>query len=145
MQETVPVTNFPLPGLRNGLGLFRLPLSSGGYYWRHGGSMIGYLTMDGATPDGRRSVAVLTTSRAHTDFDFETRQNAAINELIDNALSQSAAAAREELPSDYRLQDPGLATSSRSGSPSSEPRSTCALPGRARRSLPSTCRRSACD
>ena len=87
MQDTVPVEGFPLPGLRNGLGVFQLPLSDGGMYWRHGGSMIGSLTMDGATPDGRRSVAVLTTSRAHLDRDFETRQNAATNTLIDHALT----------------------------------------------------------
>ena len=76
-----------LAGLRNGLGVFQLPLSDGGTYWRHGGSMIGVLTQDGATPDGRRSVAVLTTSRAHLDRDFETRQNAAVNTLIDHALT----------------------------------------------------------
>ncbi|SOD84156.1 serine hydrolase [Streptomyces sp. Ag109_G2-15] len=53
MRTTVPAS-YPFPaGARYGLGLVSTPLSCGGVYWGHGGSMTGYETRGGATEDGR--------------------------------------------------------------------------------------------
>ncbi|MFJ9950183.1 serine hydrolase domain-containing protein [Kitasatospora sp. NPDC091207] len=47
------------PGARYGLGLVSRPLSCGGLYWGHGGTIPGYDTAGGATDDGRAvSIAV---------------------------------------------------------------------------------------
>lgn len=60
MQRTVP-TNAAFrknwPGSRYGLGLMRVPTSCGPS-WSHGGDIMGFMTRNGVTPDGRRSVVV---------------------------------------------------------------------------------------
>ncbi|HEX3813900.1 MAG TPA: serine hydrolase domain-containing protein [Mycobacteriales bacterium] len=63
MEKTVAVPDdFGLPaGSRDGLGLFRVPLSCGGYYWGHPGDAPGYQTVSGVRADGRRSVVVSST------------------------------------------------------------------------------------
>ncbi|MFI8239345.1 serine hydrolase domain-containing protein [Streptomyces sp. NPDC085866] len=55
MRTTVPA------GARYGLGLVSTPLSCGGVYWGHGGSMTGYETRGGATEDGRAANVAVTT------------------------------------------------------------------------------------
>ncbi|KUJ69833.1 serine hydrolase [Streptomyces albus subsp. albus] len=61
MRTTVPAGH-PFPaGARYGLGLVRTPLSCGGVYWGHGGSMTGYETRGGATEDGRAANVAVTT------------------------------------------------------------------------------------
>jgi D-alanyl-D-alanine carboxypeptidase len=64
---------YPFPaGAEYGLGLVSTPLSCGGRYWGHGGSMTGYETRGGVTEDGRAfNVAVTmqpgTTTQEHMD------------------------------------------------------------------------------
>ncbi|MEU1409428.1 serine hydrolase domain-containing protein [Streptomyces sp. NPDC005728] len=61
MRTTVPA-GYPFPaGARYGLGLVSTPLSCGGVYWGHGGSMTGYETRGGATEDGRAADVAVTT------------------------------------------------------------------------------------
>ncbi|MFI8461880.1 serine hydrolase domain-containing protein [Kitasatospora sp. NPDC085464] len=60
MRTTVPADEVG-PGTRYGLGLMSRPLSCGGLYWGHGGTIPGYETAGGATDDGRAvSIAVTT-------------------------------------------------------------------------------------
>ncbi|MET8030471.1 serine hydrolase domain-containing protein [Streptomyces avermitilis] len=60
MRTTVPAS-YPFPdGARYGLGLVSTPLSCGGVYWGHGGSMTGYETRGGATEDGRAADIAVT-------------------------------------------------------------------------------------
>ncbi|MER7769876.1 serine hydrolase domain-containing protein [Kitasatospora sp. NPDC096140] len=60
MRTTVPADEVG-PGTRYGLGLMSRPLSCGGVYWGHGGTIPGYETAGGATDDGRAvSIAVTT-------------------------------------------------------------------------------------
>ncbi|MGP3637871.1 serine hydrolase domain-containing protein [Streptomyces sp. 24-1644] len=61
MRTTVPAS-YPFPaGARYGLGLVSTPLSCGGVYWGHGGSMTGYETRGGATQKGRAVNVAVTT------------------------------------------------------------------------------------
>ncbi|MGW8763984.1 serine hydrolase domain-containing protein [Streptomyces sp. NPDC055815] len=93
MKDTVPVPEeFEVfwPGGRYGLGLVERPLSCGGSYWSHEGGEAGYITLDGATGDGRRTVTVsLTTS--FNDLDRTVRQQKAASALVDRALCDTAA------------------------------------------------------
>jgi D-alanyl-D-alanine carboxypeptidase len=59
MQRTVPAPPFEehFPGARYGLGIMFMPNSCGGY-WSHGGDIHGFMTRNGVTPDGSRSVVV---------------------------------------------------------------------------------------
>ncbi|MFJ9852293.1 serine hydrolase domain-containing protein [Streptomyces sp. NPDC101150] len=60
MRTTVPA-GYPFPaGARYGLGIVSTPLSCGGVYWGHGGSMTGYETRGGATEDGRAAYIAVT-------------------------------------------------------------------------------------
>ncbi|MEU1035877.1 serine hydrolase domain-containing protein [Streptomyces mirabilis] len=60
MRTTVPAS-YPFPaGARYGLGLVSTPLSCGGVYWGHGGSMTGYETRGGVTEDGRAANVAVT-------------------------------------------------------------------------------------
>ncbi|AOP47350.1 serine hydrolase domain-containing protein [Streptomyces lydicus] len=53
-------------GARYGLGLVSTPLSCGGVYWGHGGSMTGYETRGGATEDGRAAGVAVTVQPGRT-------------------------------------------------------------------------------
>jgi D-alanyl-D-alanine carboxypeptidase len=89
MTKTVPLgPEFDelLPGARYGLGLFQRPLPCGGTYWSHPGGDAGYITDNGVTADGRRSV-VLSVSSDLGDF---ARQQAAADRLVEGALCGSA-------------------------------------------------------
>jgi D-alanyl-D-alanine carboxypeptidase len=46
------------PGRRYGLGLERRRLPCGGAYWGHDGDILGFATMSGITPDGRRATVM---------------------------------------------------------------------------------------
>lgn len=59
MRTTVPADYFG-SGARYGLGLVSTPLSCGGVYWGHGGSLPGYETRGGATDDGRAANVAVT-------------------------------------------------------------------------------------
>ncbi|WP_369143935.1 serine hydrolase domain-containing protein [Streptomyces sp. R44] len=92
MRDTVPVPKeFEVfwPGGRYGLGLVARPLSCGGSYWSHEGGEAGYITLNGATGDGRRTVTVsLTTS--FNDLGRTIRQQKAASDLVDRALCDTA-------------------------------------------------------
>ena len=59
MQTTVPATAYEAawPGARYGLGIISIPASCG-RYWSHGGDIMGFMTRNGITADGSRSVTV---------------------------------------------------------------------------------------
>ncbi|MFC0600071.1 serine hydrolase domain-containing protein [Streptomyces palmae] len=60
--RTTVAAGYPFPaGARYGLGLVSTPLSCGGVYWGHGGSMTGYETRGGVTEDGRAVDIAVTT------------------------------------------------------------------------------------
>ncbi|MFF9477959.1 serine hydrolase domain-containing protein [Streptomyces sp. NPDC014733] len=59
MRTTVPAESLGR-GVRYGLGLSSTPLSCGGVYWGHGGTIPGYFTFGGVTKDGRAVNIALT-------------------------------------------------------------------------------------
>ncbi|KUJ65180.1 peptide hydrolase [Streptomyces albus subsp. albus] len=88
MQETVPVDKRIeafWPGGRYGLGLVNRPLTCGGSYWSHEGGEAGYITLNGATDDGGRTVTV-SLSTSFNDLDKTMRQHKAASDLVDHAL-----------------------------------------------------------
>ncbi|MGW2490852.1 serine hydrolase [Streptomyces sp. NPDC001606] len=88
MQDTVPVPKqFEVfwPGGRYGLGLVNRPLSCGGSYWSHEGGEAGYITLNGATDDGSRTVTV-SMSTSFNDLSDTIRQQKAASALVDHAL-----------------------------------------------------------
>ncbi|MFH8798163.1 serine hydrolase domain-containing protein [Streptomyces sp. NPDC017936] len=89
MKRTVPVSaevQQLWPGGRYGLGLVERPLSCGGTYWSHEGGDGGYITLNGVTDDGGRSVVVsLSEARGDTPEHILEQENAA-STLIDHAL-----------------------------------------------------------
>lgn len=89
MTRTIPVSpelEPIMPGARYGLGIFQRPLPCGGVYWSHSGGWGGYLTDDGVTADGRRSVVLSVTSVLGNTFDDVLRQQHAADTLVENAL-----------------------------------------------------------
>jgi D-alanyl-D-alanine carboxypeptidase len=89
MQRTVPVGE-PVeqlwPGGRYGLGLRMRPLPCGGVYWGHGGGGSGYMTEDGVTADGRRSVVMSMSSTLAESFESLVEQQHAADALVEHAL-----------------------------------------------------------
>jgi D-alanyl-D-alanine carboxypeptidase len=75
-----------LPGARYGLGLFERPLPCGGRYWSHPGGDGGYITDNGTTDDGRRSVVVSASSVIGRTADDFVRQQGAADALVEHAL-----------------------------------------------------------
>jgi D-alanyl-D-alanine carboxypeptidase len=74
------------PDAEYGLGLFQRPLPCGGTYWSHGGGDSGYITDNGVTGDGRRSVVLSTSSViGHSLADLQ-RQLHAADTLVTHAL-----------------------------------------------------------
>ncbi len=89
MQKTVPVgeqVEQMWPGGRYGLGLRMRPLPCGGVYWGHGGGGSGYMTEDGVTADGRRSVVVSMSSTLADSFETLVEQQHAADALVEHAL-----------------------------------------------------------
>ncbi|MQA85979.1 MAG: serine hydrolase [Streptosporangiales bacterium] len=84
MQKTVPAEQLGT-GVGYGLGLMFQPLRCGGY-WGHGGSVHGYVTRAGVTPDGRRGVAVSATSNSPADPEAGRGASRALDTLVDRAL-----------------------------------------------------------
>ncbi|MGW6396006.1 serine hydrolase domain-containing protein [Streptomyces sp. NPDC055103] len=92
MRDTVPVDERLAsiwPGGRYGLGLVNRPLTCGGSYWSHEGGEAGYITLNGATGDGRRSVTVSMTT-SFNDFDTTLRQHRTASALVDRALCDTS-------------------------------------------------------
>ena len=96
MRDTVPVAKqFETfwPGGRYGLGLVSRPLTCGGRYWSHEGGEAGYITLNGATDDGSRTVTV-SMSTSFNDLNKTLRQHKTASDLVDRALC-NASRARE--------------------------------------------------
>ncbi|MGK5640360.1 serine hydrolase domain-containing protein [Streptomyces sp. URMC 126] len=83
MRTTVPAGHPFAAGARYGLGLVSTPLSCGGVYWGHGGSMTGYETRGGVTEDGRAVDVAVTTQPGEA-----TRRH--MEQLVDRALCSPA-------------------------------------------------------
>jgi len=65
MQRTVPADAgdaASVPGSRYGLGIFRIPLTCGGFYWSHEGDVPGYNTIGAVSADGRKTVVLSLNS-----------------------------------------------------------------------------------
>lgn len=65
MQQTVAAGTgdvATVPGSRYGLGIFRTPLSCGGFYWSHEGDVPGYDTVSAVSADGTRTVVLSLNS-----------------------------------------------------------------------------------
>lgn len=71
------------PGGQYGLGLVKRPLACGGEYWSHGGGDAGFITSDGVTPDGKRSIVVSQTTALQEKM---IEQEAKASELVGHAL-----------------------------------------------------------
>lgn len=71
------------PGGRYGLGLVKRPLACGGEYWGHGGGDAGFITSDGVTPDGKRSIVISQTTALPEKM---IEQEARAAELVGDAL-----------------------------------------------------------
>ncbi|MEV3852387.1 serine hydrolase domain-containing protein [Streptomyces microflavus] len=80
MRATVPVdAEGAAPGTRYGLGVQSIPLSCGGRYWGHGGSLPGFSTYGGVTGGGRVVNIMLT---ALPDGRTATRAAAAVDTAV---------------------------------------------------------------
>ncbi|MEU8661279.1 serine hydrolase domain-containing protein [Actinoplanes philippinensis] len=86
MTRTVPVDSPLMPGARYGLGVFQRPLPCGGTYWSHPGGWGGYITDNGVTADGRRSVVLSVNSVLGDGPGDYVRQQRAADTLIEGAL-----------------------------------------------------------
>ena len=74
------------PGSRYGLGLMWIPNSCGGS-WAHGGDIHGFMTRNGVTPDGTRSVVVtVNTDSFKPDPGVTLPTTDLATDLIDDAL-----------------------------------------------------------
>ncbi|MFK0281148.1 serine hydrolase domain-containing protein [Streptomyces sp. NPDC090499] len=95
MRQTVERTDDPedvaeMPEGTYGLGLRRIPLSCGGYYYTHEGDGAGVNTRPAVSVDGSRAVTVsLTTTTAPPDLAVLNRATGA---LIDHALCDRPSA-----------------------------------------------------
>ncbi|MFD9794153.1 serine hydrolase domain-containing protein [Streptomyces sp. NPDC059070] len=93
MRQTVRRTDDPddvaeMPVGTYGLGLRRIPLSCGGFYYTHEGDGVGVNTRPAVSADGTRAVTVsLTTTTAPPDL---AAVNRATGTLVDHALCARA-------------------------------------------------------
>lgn len=89
MQKTVPTNDrfrSGWPGVRYGLGIMWIPNSCGGA-WSHGGDIPGFMTRNGVTPDGSRSVVVsLNTDSLQPNAGVPRPTSDIVSPLVDHAL-----------------------------------------------------------
>ncbi|MEV8507159.1 serine hydrolase domain-containing protein [Actinoplanes sp. NPDC051475] len=89
MRRTVPTNDSfrkNWPGARYGLGLMWIPNSCGGS-WSHGGDIMGFMTRNGVTPDGGRSVVVtINTDSLKREPGVPAPSGDITRTLIDHAL-----------------------------------------------------------
>ncbi|RKN43073.1 serine hydrolase domain-containing protein [Streptomyces hoynatensis] len=98
MQDTVPVNEEMRafwPDGRYGLGLVNRPLSCGGSYWGHEGGESGYITLNGATRDGGRTVTVSMSTALGDSPGNTLRQEQAASRLVDHALCGTPVTAQD--------------------------------------------------
>ncbi|KAB8168741.1 serine hydrolase [Streptomyces sp. 3MP-14] len=74
------------PDTHYGLGIERRRLSCGGYYWGHGGTIMGYHAEGGVTQDGERAVTVAINSFDTVGDDRQDLIDEEMADLVDNAL-----------------------------------------------------------
>ena len=88
MHQTVPEPGSApaFPGDRYGLGITSIPDSCGGY-WAHAGDELGWATLNGVSPDGKR-VVVLSMSSQLADQASEVSMRQRAQKLIDDTLCQ---------------------------------------------------------
>jgi D-alanyl-D-alanine carboxypeptidase len=60
MKTTVSLPERFGAGAGYGLGMYRLPLSCGGFYWGHSGDHLGVQTLSGRAESGRRATVYIT-------------------------------------------------------------------------------------
>ncbi|MFI7643557.1 serine hydrolase domain-containing protein [Nonomuraea sp. NPDC049400] len=84
MKKTVAVSNGVATGY--GLGLFQNKLSCGGTYWAHGGNTAGYISREGFTADGRRSVALSISGAAGKTVEDYQKLQTMTDQIIDDIL-----------------------------------------------------------
>lgn len=85
MLATVPAGG---ESLGYGIGIYRKPLSCGGYYFDHGGNTFGVISRSGLTRDGKRGITMAFTG-AHGDSREDiARLQAASDALVDKYLCQ---------------------------------------------------------
>ncbi|MFE7546704.1 serine hydrolase domain-containing protein [Streptomyces gardneri] len=97
MRDTVPIAKqleVIWPGGSYGLGLVNRPLNCGGSYWSHEGGEAGYITLNGATDDGSRTVTVSMTT-SFNDFDKTLRQHKAASDVVGHALCDTSSNRQE--------------------------------------------------
>jgi D-alanyl-D-alanine carboxypeptidase len=102
-----------MPGTRYGLGIFERPLPCGGTYWSHPGGWAGYITDNGVTADGRRSVVLSVNSVLGTAPDDFVRQQRAADALVEGALCGPGDA--RDHSATARLMGGGVATAVTAG------------------------------
>ncbi|WP_229794982.1 serine hydrolase domain-containing protein [Saccharothrix coeruleofusca] len=88
MTRTVPAPAFEAawPGVRYGLGIMWMPNECGGL-WSHGGDIMGFMTRNGVTSDGSRSVVVsVNTDSMVPRPGAPAVTGDPVRELVDHAL-----------------------------------------------------------
>jgi D-alanyl-D-alanine carboxypeptidase len=73
-------------GDRYGLGIVSIQDSCGGY-WAHAGDVLGWSTLNGVSPDGKR-VVVLSMSSELADQTSEVSTRQRVRKLVDDTLCQ---------------------------------------------------------
>ncbi|MFI7642747.1 serine hydrolase domain-containing protein [Nonomuraea sp. NPDC049400] len=84
MKKTVAVSNGVATGY--GLGLFQNKLSCGGTYWAHGGNTAGYISREGFTAHGRRSVALSISGAAGKSVEDYQKLQTMTDQIVDDVL-----------------------------------------------------------
>ena len=91
MRTTVPVSedvNEEWPGTRYGLGLMKQPLSCGGTFWAHHGTVPGGSVRTAFTADGEVGLTLTASGLSHPEEEAD-RGDRAMNELIDHAVCET--------------------------------------------------------
>lgn len=91
MRTTVPVSedmNEEWPGTRYGLGLMKQPLSCGGTFWAHHGTVPGGSVKTAFTADGEIGLTLTATGLRNTEEEAR-RGDRATNELIDRTMCEA--------------------------------------------------------
>ncbi len=87
MRKTVPAPAFDQvwPGARYGLGIMHVPNACGGA-WSHGGDIHGFMTRNGVTDDGSRSVVVSINTDSPVPASGVPASGDITSDLVEHAL-----------------------------------------------------------